>query len=126
MPTVSDSDILQEEEIVDEPESDILDISEDNESNLVDTESDTVVDTSVDDVSGNDFNNPSSLPLYEESMVALPDAIALNETQFEALVQMHMETNQNIKESTITICILLGVLIGIVFVRGLGNFIRGV
>lgn len=123
METVSDSDVLQEEEIVDESESDLLDIPEDNESVLVDTESDTVVDTSV-DVSGNDYN--TSLPFDEESMVTLPDAIALDNEQFEALVQMHEETNQNIQISTCVNSILLGVLIGIVFVQGLGKFIRGV
>lgn len=126
MPTVSDSDVLQEEEIVDEPESDILDIPEDNESVLGDTESNTESDTPIDDVSGNNYSGTDSLPLDEESIVALPDAIALNETQFELFVEMHEETNQNIKESTFTICILLGVLIGIIFIRGLGNFIRGV
>lgn len=124
METVSDSDVLQEEEIVDESESDILDIPEDNESVLGDTESDTVVDTVV-DVSGND-SGAAALPSGETSMVTLPDAIALDNEQFEALVLMHEETNQNIKECTITVCILLGVLIGIIFVRGLSNFIRGV
>ena len=69
-------------------------------------------------ISGNDLSE------YQDdgSMTDLQ----MDPTQVEALVEVCTEINQNIVTGTVAILIMLGFLIGIVLVRGLGGFLKGV
>lgn len=114
METVSGSDVLeevmQEEETVAAPDEEMH------------------TSESFQTVSGNDTveDGFAALPSGEDTEITLPDAIALNNEQFEILIAKQEEIHQSIHVQTFMICLLLGVLIGIVFVRGFGRFVKGV
>ena len=70
------------------------------------------------DVSGNDISGTS--------VDGLTSVLEADSLQVEALVEVCSEMNQNIVTGFVSVSILLGVLIGIVFVKGFSTFIRGV
>lgn len=70
------------------------------------------------DVSGNDLSG------YQGD--GLMTVLEADSSQVEALVEVCSEMNQNIVTGFVSVSILLGVLIGIVFVKGFSTFIRGV
>lgn len=46
--------------------------------------------------------------------------------QSEALVNICTEINRNVVAGTVSVCILLGLLTGIVFIKGFAGFLKGV
>lgn len=60
--------------------------------------------------------------------VTLPSEITvtINNQQYETLILKLDETKESVNNNSIVISILLGVLIGIVFVRGLSRYVKGV
>lgn len=114
METVSGSDVLeevtQEEETVAAPDEEMH------------------TSESFQTVSGNDTGEDGSaaLPSGEETEITLPDAIALDSEQFETIILKQEEICQSIQMQTCVISLLLGVLIGVIFVRGFGRFVKGV
>lgn len=107
MPTVSGNSVLQDEENIVEPENDVLGNGEEEKIDL------------------EDEGYTTTLP-SEEIIFSFPENISLSNEQFETLISKQEEINQNIKIHTTMVCLLLGVLIGIIFVRGFGKFVRGV
>lgn len=122
MSTVSGDSVLQDEELVNESNNEILDDGEDEETPLEDTESNQ---EDVVDVSGNS-SGTTSLPSDEIPAVTFPEEITLSNEQFETLMSKQEELNQNVQINTCMNCLLLGVLIGMIFVRGIGKFVKGV
>lgn len=70
------------------------------------------------DVSGNDLSG------YQDDGFLTDQQIDL--TQVEAIVEVCTKIDQDIINGFTAVCILLGVLIGIVFVKGFSTFIKGV
>lgn len=72
----------------------------------------------ISDVSGNDLSGYHGYGLMT--------VLEADSTQVEALVEVCKEMSQNIVTGFVSVSILLGVLIGIVFVKGFSTFIKGV
>lgn len=105
---VSGSDfVLEEETTTTLPEEASEELPEETESQ-----------EEIIDVSGNDISGTS--------VDGLTSVLEADSLQVEALVEVCSEMNQNIVTGFVSVSILLGVLIGIVFVKGFSTFIRGV
>ena len=113
--SISDSDILESEEVSDELKE-VTEPEPDEADELLEEDSDAVV---LDTVSGNDSDTGAVLPSI--MLDSIPDGAEL-----EAIVQIQADTLQCIQETSMVIILLLGLIAGILLVRGLGNFIKGV
>lgn len=113
---VSGSDQFLEEETTTLPDESSEELPAEPESQEEDLEEESLEEST--DVSGNDLSG------YQDDG-SLTDLQA-DPAQVEALVEVCTKINQDIVNGFTAVCILLGVLIGIVFVKGFSTFIKGV